>query len=68
MRVVTASDDDTARLWVAPLIAPNIVATACKMLRDHDTAGLFDRYGIDVEAPICTGNEPAPDPSRMIDR
>ena len=31
-RVVTASKDKTARLWIAPPVAPDIVATACKML------------------------------------
>ena len=67
-RVVTASADKTARVWIAPPVAPDIVATACKMLLDHDTAALSTRYGIDVKDPICTGDEPAPDPSRMIDR
>jgi WD40 repeat protein len=68
-RVATASDDKTARIWNAPPLAPNIIATACKMLgSNEDTTGLFTRYGIDVKDPICTGNEPAPDPSRMIDR
>ena len=66
--VVTASDDHAARVWIAPPFAPNIVATACKMLSDHDTAGLITHYGISVKDQICTGNEPAPDPSRMIDR
>jgi hypothetical protein len=53
---------------MAPPIAPDIVATACKMLGDHDTAGLFTRDGIDVKDPICAGDGPAPDPSTMIDR
>jgi WD40 repeat protein len=67
-KVVTASADKTARVWTAPPLAPNIVATACKMLGDHDTANLSTRYGIDVKDPICTGEEPAPDPSYRIDR
>ena len=46
---------------MAPPLAPNMIATACKMLGgNHDTAGLFTRYGIDVKDPICTGDEPAP--------
>jgi hypothetical protein len=49
-------------------MAPNIIATACKMLSDLDTAGLSTRYGIAVEDPICTPDAPAPDPCRMIDR
>ena len=66
---MTASDDKTARVWKVPSIAPNIVATACKMLgSNHDTADLAIRYGIDVKDPICTPDVPAPDPSRMIDR
>jgi WD40 repeat protein len=67
-RVVTASADKTARVWTGPPLAPNIVATACKMLGDHDTANLSTRYGIDVNDPICTGEEPAPDTSYRIDR
>jgi len=67
--VVTASEDKTARVWIAPLAAPNFVATACKMPgSNHDTAGLFTLYGIDVKDPICAQDAPAPDPSRMIDR
>jgi WD40 repeat protein len=66
--VVTASADKTARVWTGPPLAPNIVATACKMLGDHDTANLSTRYGIDVKDPICTGEEPAPDTSYRIDR
>jgi hypothetical protein len=38
------------------------------VLGDRDTAGLSTRYGIEVKDQICTGDEPAPDPSRMIDR
>jgi WD40 repeat protein len=68
-RVVTASRDSTARVWLAPPVAPNIVAAARKMLgSNRDTADLSARYGINVKDPICTGDEPAPDPSRMIDR
>ena len=67
-RVVTASADKTARMWIAPPIARDIVATACKMLLDHDTAALSTSYGIAVEDPICAGDEPAPDPTLMIDR
>jgi hypothetical protein len=67
-RVATASDDKTARVWLAPPAAPNIFATACKMLGDHDTAGLSARYGIAIDDPICGPDVPAPDPMRMIDR
>lgn len=42
-RILTASEDKTARVWMAPLIAPNIVATACRILRDHSTGDLAAR-------------------------
>jgi WD40 repeat protein len=68
-RVVTASEDKTARVWKAPPLAPDIIATACKMLgSNHDTAGLSTRYGIDVKDPICAQDAPPPDPARMVDR
>ena len=67
-RVATASGDKTARVWVAPPVASNIVATACKMLLDQDTSGLSTRYGIDVKAPICKQEAPAPAPLRTINR
>ena len=66
--IVTASGN-TARVWNAPPVAPNIISTACKMLgNNHGTADLSARYGIDVKDPICAQDPPAPDPSRMIDR
>ena len=67
-RVVTASEDKTARIWVTPPVASNIIATACKMLRDYDATDLSIHYGIEVKDPICTGDEPAPTPSSIIDR
>ena len=68
-RVVTASKDKTARMWIAPPIAPNIVATACKMLgANHDIDVLWTSYGVKVKDPICQPGAPAPDPSRMTDR
>jgi WD40 repeat protein len=66
--VATLSDDNTVRVWRIPPVAPDIVATACRMLRNNDPADLFTRYGVDVKDPICTGEEPAPDPLRMINR
>jgi hypothetical protein len=58
-RVVTVSGN-AARLWKAPPVAPpNIVATAYKMLGDHETAGLSTCYGIDVKEPICMRDAPA---------
>jgi WD40 repeat protein len=40
-RVVTASEDKSARVWNAPPVAPNIVATACKMLGNNHTLQAF---------------------------
>jgi hypothetical protein len=61
-RVVTASTDKTARVWTGPPLAPNIVATACKMLGDHDTANLSTRYGIDVKDRFVPGKNRHPTP------
>ena len=36
--------------------------------RNQGIADLSTRYGVDVKDPICTPGEPAPDPTRMIDR
>jgi hypothetical protein len=66
---VTASADNTPQVWDVATAAPNIVATACKMLgRNHDTSSLLTRYSIEVKDPICAQDAPGPDPSRMIDR
>jgi WD40 repeat protein len=66
-RVVTASYDKTARIWLAPPVAPNIIATACKMLgSNHDTNGLSEGYGVRIADPICGPDTPTPDPSRMV--
>jgi WD40 repeat protein len=68
-KVVTSTAKMRAQIWRAAPAAPDIVATACKMLgNNHDTAGLFARYGIDIKDPICAGDALAPDPSRMIER
>jgi hypothetical protein len=67
-RCLTASKGKTARIWMTPPVASNIIATACKMLRDRDATDLSIHYGIEVKDPICTGDEPAPDPSRIIGR
>jgi hypothetical protein len=66
-RVFAVSDDNTARVWAAPPVAPNIIATACKMLgENHDTAGLTARYGIEIKEPIWTSDAPAPDRSLSV--
>ena len=39
------------------------------MLRsNHDTAGLKERYGIEIKDPICGPDTPAPDPKLMNGR
>jgi WD40 repeat protein len=66
-RVITASGN-AARVWIGPPVAPSIIATACKMLGDHNTVDIAARYGIKIKEPICMPDAPAPDPSRMADR
>jgi WD40 repeat protein len=67
-RLLTASGK-ILRIWRSPPVAPNIIATACKMLgSNHDTAGLAARYGIEIKDPICAQDAPAPDSSLMTDR
>ena len=67
-RVVTSSNDNTARQWIAPPKAGSIIATACELLGNHEVAGLSTLYGIAVEDAICVNGSPDPDPHRMIDR
>ena len=67
-RIVTTSGDNSVRIWTAPPSAPNIIATACKMLgSNHDVSGLAARYGVEIKDPICAQDAPAPDPSLMIE-
>ena len=67
-RIVTTSGDNSVRIWTAPPSAPNIIATACKMLgSNHDTADLSERYGVEIKDSICTPNAPAPEPSLMTE-
>jgi WD40 repeat protein len=63
-RVLTVSGN-IAQLWTAPPVAPNIIATACKMLRNYDPSGLAERYGIEIKDPICTPSAPVPEPKLM---
>jgi WD40 repeat protein len=67
-RVLTASDDNTGRISPTPRVDPDIFATACKSVGDHDTTNLSVRYGVDIADPICQPGALAPDPPRMIDR
>jgi WD40 repeat protein len=66
-RVLTVSGN-SARLWTAPPVAPNIIATACKMLgANHDVSGLTARYGIEIKDTICAPDAPAPNTSLMTE-
>ncbi len=67
-RVLSASDDKTGRISPTPRVDPNIFATACKTVGDHDTTNLLVRYGVDIVDPICQPSAPVPQLSRMIDR
>jgi hypothetical protein len=67
-RILTASYDKTGRISPTPRVDPDIFATACKSVGDHDTTNLSARYGVDIADPICQPGAPAPELSRMIDR
>ena len=67
--VETVSAGQTARVWRAPPLAPNIIATACRMLGgNHDVTDFRTRYGISVTDPICGPNTPPPNPKLMSDK
>ena len=67
-RILTASDDKTGRISPTPQVDPDILATACKSVGDHDTTNLSVRYGVDIADPICQPGAPRPSFPRMIDR
>jgi WD40 repeat protein len=67
-RVLTASDDMTGRISPTPRVDPDIFATACKTVGDHDTTNLSVRYGVKIADPICQPGARRPSFSRMIDR
>jgi WD40 repeat protein len=51
-RILTGSDDGTARLWdISRLPDGHLIEIACKMLPDRNTAELEERYGIAIVAP-----------------
>jgi WD40 repeat protein len=59
-RVVTASEDNTARLWdVSTLVAGGDFAIACARLgNDIDLADVHARYGLGGLEPICGDHPP----------
>ena len=62
-RVVTASDDMTARVWdISAIPKGDIFHVACVWLPDHDLADFARDYGLTNLTPICTGDPPLPDP------
>ena len=61
-RVLTASDDKTARLWDATSIpSGNLFQVACTLLSDRDLSDLAAEYGLTALDPICEGEPPLPD-------
>ena len=61
-RVVTASDDKTARAWGASRISKgDLFQIACAWLPDHDLTGVARDDGLTNLDPICEGDPPLPD-------
>ncbi len=61
-RVVTASEDKTARLWdVGAISKGSIFHVACAWLPDHDLTDIARDYGLTNLEPICQGDPPLPD-------
>jgi WD40 repeat protein len=61
-RIVTASKDDTARVWdVSGIPKGNLFQIACAWLPDHDLTGIAKDYGLTNLDPICEGDPPLPD-------
>ena len=61
-RVVTVSEDSTARVWTPRRSRPTSSRPHARCLRDHDTADLSARYGIDVKDPIWRRKNRRPTP------
>ena len=64
-RVVTGSDDGTARLWDVRWPQGPITAVACRLLHDKEVTNLADRYGVRIQDAICDPGMPAPDLARL---
>ena len=61
-RIVTASKDDTARVWdVSGIPKGNLFQIGCAWLPDHDLTGIAKDYGLTNLDPICEGDPPLPD-------
>ena len=62
-RVITTSDDWTARIWdVSTIPKGNLFQIVCAWLPDHDLTGVARDYGLTNLDPICEGDPPLPDP------
>ena len=61
-RVVTASNDNTARLWdVGAVPKGDLFAIACAWLPDYDLTHIARDYGLTNLKPICQDEPPLPD-------
>ncbi|TBE74382.1 TIR domain-containing protein [Rhizobium ruizarguesonis] len=62
-RVLSWSSDGTIRLWdVGTPAAPNLLETACRLLKNTDLAPYGKRYGIELQEPICSKGVAIPPP------
>ena len=58
-RIVTASNDNTARVWdISTIPKGNILQIACRWLPDHNLDNLVLGYPIKIDKPICETDPP----------
>jgi WD40 repeat protein len=61
-RVVTASLDETARVWdIGAIPAGNILQAACKLLNGNLALDGVTQYRLAFDRPICATDPPPPD-------
>jgi len=61
-RVVTGSDDGTARIWdVSTIPKGNILHVACKLLNGNTSLEGVTEYPLTFDRPICATDPPPPD-------
>jgi hypothetical protein len=59
---VTASLDETARVWdVGVIPAGNILQAACRLLNNNFSLDGVTQYRLSFDRPICATDPPPPD-------
>jgi WD40 repeat protein len=60
-RVLTTSDDGTARLWdISGIKGQSAFEIACQRLSDREFTDAEQKFGVDIDRPICEGKPPLP--------